>query len=289
MAEKDFNWRANMRPEGPVVSSSQTHEGSEAPPSPLPSAQVPAARPKLNLTKRTVPETPDAPVPASSAALDAAQSVDTASRVRDSDEQHERALESKGSSEKASDAAATEGQGVAVQATEKATGDGPMPEMAKSQPVKEQQTTGGQQETSTGTDSATGANGKDLDQKMPVRPKEYRGTREPRERESQFKSSEGRSRPFDNINWRQASAEQRGAPSRGGPVPSGPRRGGGGPPRGPRNDGGRPSRMNGSGPTSINPAQASESGADQSPSTPTVDEDGWTTVNKSRRGQSNRS
>jgi translation initiation factor 4B len=123
------------------------------------------------------------------------------------------------------------------------------------------------------TSPTTATNG---EQKVPIRAKEPRGEGVPN-----YKS-----RASESGNWRQSSGEHRGG-SRGGHPPSGPRRGGG-PPRGPRNEGGRPPRANGSGPATVHQAQPPQSGGSE-PSTPTPDEDGWTTVpNKSRRGQSGR-
>jgi translation initiation factor 4B len=119
------------------------------------------------------------------------------------------------------------------------------------------------------------ANEASAEQKIPVR------TREPREapRESP------KSRAVESGNWRTASGDQR-APSRGGGnAAGGPRRGG--PARGGR-DNVRPPRANGSGST---PQQPLSPTSDQAPPTPTVDEDGWTTVAapvKGRRGGSSR-
>lgn len=280
-AEKDFNWRNNMRPEPVAKSPGQSREGSEAPTSPAPSAALPAGRPKLNLAKRTVSEATDsaaASTPASSKAspFGAARPIDTAARereieekrLRDKKEADERAKEklakeaaAKEAAEKAAKDAEIAAEKAAEQAAEKTAAEEAAKDNAENKaPADEAKTT-----PQEGVE-VEGSN----EQKGPVR------TREPRDAP--------KSRAVESGNWRTASGEQRGS-SRGGHVPSGPRRGG--PSRGPR-DAARPPRANGNGPAGQQPQSPT---AEQAPATPTVDDDGWTTVvvpSKGRRGQSNR-
>lgn len=255
-AEKEINWRNNMRPVEP-----KSREGSEAPGSPAaaPAAQ-PAGRPRLNLTKRTVSEAPDviSPAPTSkSNPFGAARPIDTAARereveekrIRDKQEAEERAKAEKEAKEaaaveaaekaKAEEAAAAE---AAAEAAEKAKADAEAAAAAGTKPEVQE----GEGE-----------------QKLPVR------TREPRE-------PAPKSRAAESGSWRRAGD----APARG--PPSGPRRSGGAP-RAPRQDGGRPPRSNGTtdarGPLSPTTEKA--------PASPAVDDDGWTTVTqpvKGRRG-----
>jgi translation initiation factor 4B len=93
-AEKDFNWRNNMRPDSAVKSPGESREGSEAPSSPAPSAALPAGRPKLNLTKRTVSEATDAaaasnPSDSKASPFGAARPIDTATREREIEEKRQ--------------------------------------------------------------------------------------------------------------------------------------------------------------------------------------------------------
>ncbi|KXX74190.1 putative RNA-binding protein sce3 [Madurella mycetomatis] len=265
-AEKDFNWRNNMRPDS-AKSPGQSHEGTEAPPSPAgPAAAQPAGRPKLNLAKRTVSEATDA-TPVVSGATDskaspfgAARPIDTAAREREIEERRQkekREAEERAKEEKRAREAA------AKEAAEKAAAE----EAAKANEVADVPA----DETKAAAEEGA-VNSPSGEQKIPIRPREAReGGAGPK------------SRATESGNWRQASGEQR-APSRGGHAPSGPRRGGA--PRGPRSDAGRPPRSNGNNAALQQPQSPS---VEQSPSTPTVDEDGWTMVpNKSRRGQGNR-
>ncbi|KAK4195577.1 putative cytosolic translation initiation factor 4B [Triangularia verruculosa] len=255
-AEKEINWRNNMRPAEP-----KSHEGSEAPSSPAGGpAALPVGRPKLNLTKRTVSEAPDvvSPAPTSkSSPFGAARPIDTAAREREVEEKRikdkleaeEKAKQEKAAKEAAAAEAAEKAkaeEAAAAEAAEKAKADAEAAAAAGTKPE--------------GQEAAAAAEG---EQKLPVR------TREPRE-------PAPKSRAAESGSWRRAAGD---APSRG--APSGPRRGGAAP-RGPRNDGGRPPRSNGTdarGPLSPT--------AEKAPSSPAVDDDGWTTVTqpvKGRRG-----
>ncbi|KAL2181502.1 uncharacterized protein P884DRAFT_5841 [Thermothelomyces heterothallicus CBS 202.75] len=261
-AERDFNWRNSMRPDPPVKSPGQSREGSETPSSPAPSGAVPAGRPKLNLAKRTVSEATDtaaAPPPSDSKPnpFGGARPIDTAARER---EVEERRMREKKEAEERAKAERLAKEAAAAEAAEKAAAEA----AAKANGEKEE---AAEEKKATAQEGA--ANGATAEQRLPLR------TREPREAP--------KSRAAESGNWRAASNEQR-ALSRGGHGPGGPRRGG--PGRGPR-DAGRPPRTNGSGPTQ----QLQSPNTEQAPPTPTVDEDGWTTVaapNKGRRGQASR-
>jgi translation initiation factor 4B len=270
-AEKDNQWRERMRPDAPVKSPIQSRDGSEAPPSPAggPPAQ-PAGRPKLNLTKRTVSDTPGVVSPALSATdpkanpFGAARPIDTAARERLIEEKRLQAIkEKKEADEKAKEEKRLAKEAAAKEAAEKEEAEAAAKAAAEAaeaaKPAEEKE-------------EEASANG---DQKVPIR------TREPREPKDAVANP--KSRATESGNWRSASGDQR-APSRGGHIPSGPRRGGG-VPRGPRSDAGRPPRANG-GPASSQQGQVPQSPTTaETPSTPTVDEDGWTTVpNKGRRG-----
>ncbi|KAK3295791.1 uncharacterized protein B0H64DRAFT_373969 [Chaetomium fimeti] len=268
-AEKDFNWRNNMRPDSSVKSPGESREGSEAPPSPAPSVALPAGRPKLNLAKRTVSEATDAA--ATSNASDskaspfgAARPIDTAARTREIEEKRQKLAkeaEEKAKEEKLAKEAA------AKEAAEKAAEEKAAAEEAAAKAKEEKEASAA--EAKTAPEEGAG-NEASTEQKIPVRTRE---AREP-----------PKSRAVESGNWRTAPGEQR-APSRGSHVPSGPRRGG--PARGPR-DTARPPRTNGNGST---PQQPLSPTSEQAPPTPTVDEDGWTTVAapvKGRRGQSGR-
>jgi len=265
-AEKDFNWRNNMRADAPVKSPVESREPS-APSSPAPAAALPAGRPKLNLAKRTVSEAVDAAAPATSdskaSPFGAARPIDTAAREReieerrlkDKEEAEEKAKQekiAKEAAEKEAAAKAAEEEAKAKEAAANAEKEAPAAEEAKE------------------ATEESPANEASAEQKAPARPREPREPAKP-------------SRAVESGNWRSASAEQR-APSRGSHAPGGPRRGA---PRGPR-DTARPPRANGSGPASEQPQSPT---TEEAPPTPKVDSDGWTTVaapTKGRRGQSNR-
>ncbi|KAK4115273.1 hypothetical protein N656DRAFT_766523 [Canariomyces notabilis] len=266
-AEKETNWRSLMRPDAPAKSPGQSHEGTEAPPSPAASAAAqPSGRPKLQLTKRTVSEAADT-TPAAATTTDskaspfgAARPIDTAARER---EVEERRLREKKEAEERAKEEKRAREAAAKEAAEKAAAE----EAAKANNVADTPV-----EEAKPAAAEAAADGPSSEQKIPIRPREARDS-----------APAPKSRAVESGNWRQASGEQR-APSRGGHIPSGPRRGG--PARGPRSDIPRAPRSSGNGPAPQPPQSPS---VEQSPSTPTVDEDGWTMVpNKGRRGQSNR-
>lgn len=263
-AEKDMQWRSNMRPDN-VKSPGQSRSGSEAPPSPAPAAAVPAApsRPRLNLAKRTISEAPDATSPALTATdskaspFGAARPIDTAAKEREIEQKRVAALQK----QKEEEERAKEEQRLAKEAAEKkaeeeaaaAAAAAKAAEAAKEMQSAESEAKQEDEAPPKPTEAAS-----PTEQKVPIR------QREPRE--------PLKTRATESGNWRQSSGEHRG--SRG--TPTGPRRAGG-PSRGGRHDGQRPPRANG--------------GRDSQPSTPisagpepTADEDGWTTVKKARGG-----
>ncbi|KAL8859956.1 MAG: hypothetical protein Q9178_003504 [Gyalolechia marmorata] len=112
-AEKDSQWRNNMKPDAPAApparSPALSNRDSSTPSSPLaapatlPSAPGPAApttRPKLNLAKRTVSEAPsEAPAMERSESKNnpfgAAKPIDTAAKEKEIEEKREAALKEK--------------------------------------------------------------------------------------------------------------------------------------------------------------------------------------------------
>jgi translation initiation factor 4B len=262
-AEKDNQWRSNMRPDSVKASPGQSRDGSEAPASPgatTPAAApaAPVGRPRLNLQKRTVSEATDALSPstagdAKASPFGAARPINTAQREKEIEEKREQQLkEKRDADEKAKEEKRLAKEAAAKEAEEKAA------EAAEAAPAaadadKESKTT------------EAGAS----DEKIPVRSKG------PREGAPPLKT-----RPSDTGNWRQASGELRSPRV----APSGPRRGGGGPARGGRSDGPRPPRANGS-PTT----QAASAEGDAEPSTAPVEDEGWTTVIVPKKGRGGRS
>ena len=297
-AEKDTQWRSNMRPDPPAKSPGQSREGSEAPPSPAAAPVQPAGRPKLNLTKRTVSEAPAVTSPALSTTdnkaspFGAARPIDTATREREIEEKRVLALkQKKEADEKAKEERRLAKEAAAKEAAEKAAAEKAAAEKAAEEAAEEAaaKKIEAQKEASQAQEAkeeasqdppetpTTGTQAQDGEKKTPSQsPNETRSDSAPA-----FKS-----RAAESGNWRQPSGEPRGS-SHGGNAPAGPRRGGG-PPRGPRGDGGRhSSRVNGGGP----PQHRQTDRSQQSPSepAPATDEDGWTIVpNKNRRGQNPR-
>ncbi|KAK4152864.1 hypothetical protein C8A00DRAFT_44160 [Chaetomidium leptoderma] len=284
-AEKDINWRNNMRAGAPAKSPGESREGSEAPSSPAPAAALPAGRPKLNLTKRTVSEA--APAAAGSAPADtkaspfgAARPIDTAAKEREIEErrvQDKKEAEEKAKEEKlAKEAAAKEAAEKAVEkaAAEKAAAEKAAAEKATAEKATAEKAAANEASKASEEKEAPAAEPKTAPQEGAVKEAsdEQKGPAQPREAREAPKT-----RAAESGNWRQ---------SRGGHASGGPRRGGGAP-RGPR-DTTRAPRANGNGPT---PSQPTSPTTEQAPPTPAVDADGWTKVvvpTKGRRGQSNR-
>ncbi|PKS13278.1 hypothetical protein jhhlp_000049 [Lomentospora prolificans] len=285
-AERDMQWRSNMRPNPQNASPSQSREGSETPASPSQAPAAPATRPKLNLAKRTVSEAPDAASPATtgdskSNPFGGARPIDTMAREREIEEKRQQAIkERREAEEKAKEERRLAKEAAAKEAAAKAEAEASAAASLAEEEAKPESVTiesvGASKESADATTSDEKAgNGTSKEQKLPARPREPREPREPKE------PKEGRpeikSRATESGNWRQPSGEHR-AP-RG--APSGPRRGGGG--RGGRNDGARGSRANGN-----SAQQPPATPVTAEPATPTQDEDGWTTVTiprGSRRGQ----
>ncbi|KAI1001751.1 hypothetical protein K3495_g6451 [Podosphaera aphanis] len=92
-AEQDNQWRTKMRPDVPVANSSvPSRDGSETSSSPAPGVNVAPSRPKLNLTKRTVPDTSSILSPSSTSGdakaspFGAAKPIDTATKEKEIEE-----------------------------------------------------------------------------------------------------------------------------------------------------------------------------------------------------------
>lgn len=289
-AERDSQWRSNMRPDAPAKTPGQSREGSEAPPSPAAQQAVPASRPKLNLVKRTVSEAPAVVSPSVAANADsksspfgAARPIDTAAKEREIEEKRIQALkEKKEAEEKAKEEKRLAKEAAAKEAAEKAAKA--EEEAAAAAKAKEEEAANQAEaaaeaaaEEKQPPEEKAGSNDNTGEQKLPVRSREPRPPRED--------VANVRSRAAESGNWRRPSGGEQRAPSRGAHVPSGPRRGASNLRVRPRGDSARPPRANGSGPASVHQDQPPQSATEQSPSTPTMDEDGWTTVpNKGRRG-----
>ncbi|KAH7037823.1 uncharacterized protein B0I36DRAFT_359463 [Microdochium trichocladiopsis] len=264
-AEMDNQWRSNMKPD--QTSASGSRDGSQAPMSPGgPESAAPAARPRLNLQKRTVTE---APADASSSAggdakaspFGAARPIDTAAKEKEIAEKREQtAKEQKEAEEKAKEERRLAKEAAAKEAEEKAAAD-----------AKEAEEKAAEKDAAAAAAAEVKAEEKveSETQKIPVRPKED--------------AEAPKSRAAGSGSWRSSGDQPR--PARGGGyVPRGRgdgTRGRGGAPRGgaPRSFEGRPPRANGSAPAAgaqdvpPSPAAASESEA-----APAQDPEGWTTV-----------
>ena len=280
-AERDNQWRSNMRPDAPPARSPvPSRPGSEAPSSPALTPAAPAApagRPKLNLQKRTVVDAPGVMSPSltgtdsKASPFGAARPIDTAAREREIAEKHEQALkEKKEADEKAKEDRRLAKEAAAKEAAEKAVaeeaaepnGNAEKTDAAPAtEPTPEAPEAAEPENTETGVAAEAGAAGENgentTEQKIPTRPKEPR--------EPAFKS-----RATESGSWRQSSGDRT---PRG--PPSGHReRRGGGAPRGGR--GGMEER------------QSSRRGEPSTPTTPVVDEDGWTTVPAGAKGRRGR-
>ena len=98
-AELDTEWRARMRPDPPATKepSAPSSPAAASPASPAPAPSAPATRPKLNLQKRTVSESPAAPIGGESKAspFGGARPTDTAAREREIEEKRGLAIRQK--------------------------------------------------------------------------------------------------------------------------------------------------------------------------------------------------
>lgn len=111
-AEKDSQWRNNMRPDAPAPtpaparSPAMSNHGSSTPSSPLaapatlPTPAAPTVRPKLNLQKRTLTEAPSdlqttQTSDSKSSPFGAAKPIDTATKEKEIEEKRQAALKEK--------------------------------------------------------------------------------------------------------------------------------------------------------------------------------------------------
>ncbi|KAK0703320.1 hypothetical protein B0T26DRAFT_806927 [Lasiosphaeria miniovina] len=261
-AEKDSQWRSNMRPDLTGESPVQSCEGSEAPPYPAGHpATLPMLRPKLNLTKRTISEMPAVPSPVAPATeakdskaspFGAARPVDTATRDREIEEKRIQAIKDKNHADKKAkkdkriakenaikEPAAREAAAAEAAAKEAAASLEPKrrelrearetARIAKSRAMKSRNWRSGSGDQQAPTRSAHAPNA--------PRHEEAAASLEPKRQESREvrkTAAIAKSRAMESENWRSASRDQR-APARGAHAPSAPRCGGG-PPRGPRSD-----------------------------------------------------
>ncbi|RFU34956.1 hypothetical protein B7463_g1414, partial [Scytalidium lignicola] len=263
-AEQDSQWRAKMRPDPPAASSPvASREGSEAPSSPA-IAPATGGRPRLNLAKRTVSETPDVLSPSSVSGeskpnpFGGARPIDTAAKEREIEEKRLAVLrEKKEAEEKAREEKREAAKAAKAVESEKQEGI-ETPESDK-KVEGEDASKNGPTEHET-QDSTTG------DEKS-AKPSEV--------------VRENKPRPVDVGTWRRSSS---GPKTPRDDAPRGGRGRGDGPPRGPRHDGGRPPRSNTNGgaapPTSRQAAPTEPNAEAVAP-----EEDGWSTVSKPRKNQ----
>ncbi|KAI1200052.1 hypothetical protein F5X97DRAFT_105973 [Nemania serpens] len=310
-AELDNQWRSNMRPDLPVKSPEQSREGSEAPPSPAASgAAVVAAggRPRLQLAKRTVSESPDVTSPgaagdAKASPFGAARPIDTAAKEREIADKRDQLLKDKKESEEkakeerrlAKEAAAKEAAEKAAAEAEAAKVEAAKTEAAKAEAAKAEAAKAEVAKAEAAKAETAKAEAPEEKTEAPVEPKvvptegvqngatgDQKLASKPRE-----SAQNPRSRAAESGNWRTAPGEQR--QGRGGyvnaPRGRGDPRGRGGAPRGPRGSyDGRAPRANGNpSAPAPQPTQAASS-TTEAEAAPTQDPDGWTTVpSKGRR------
>ena len=127
-AERDNQWRTNMRPDAPAKSPtpSQSRETSN-PPSPA-QPPAPATRPKLNLAKRTVSEAvPASPAPetgdSKASPFGAARPIDTTAREKEIEEKRQLAIRQKREADEKARAEKAEEKRAAKEAKEKSLAD----------------------------------------------------------------------------------------------------------------------------------------------------------------------
>ncbi|KAG6004473.1 hypothetical protein E4U21_001045 [Claviceps maximensis] len=273
-AEKDFQWRSNMKRDpvvAPAVTESPASPSSTAPAPALP----PTSRPRLNLQKRTVSEAPEASVAASGDAkaspFGAARPINTAAREQAIEEKRQQALlEKKEAEEKAKEerrlARLAAAEKEEAEKAEKAVQAEKAAQAEKAVEAKRQEEAA-ISNLKNGEAVSTAQEG--TEQNTVAKTPE---AREPVKEAPKSKATE-------SFNWRSASSDHRGA--RG--AYNGPRGGrGGAHHRGARNEG-RGHRANGTpNREQTFPAQGSGEGE-----ATTVDEDGWTTVpnKKGRQGR----
>ncbi|KAK7711059.1 Eukaryotic translation initiation factor 4B [Diaporthe eres] len=302
-AESNNQWRSAMRPDPPAQSPVPSRPASEAPSSPALAPAAPAAtggRPKLNLAKRTVSEAPGVLSPSltsdsKASPFGAARPIDTAARERLIEEKHQQALkEKKEAEEKAKEERRLAKEAAEKEAAEKEVAEKEAAEKAAAEKEAAPATsTNGDAEktdapgnTEAAQDAAAAGTEKTEDGENAADPSEKGSARAP---------AAAPSRAVESGNWRQSTGERGG---RGGFSGRGERRGGGGPRGGRGFDERQPSRgsrgyeerqFSRGGGRGLEERQPSRRGGEPStPTTPTVDEDGWTTVSgaaKNRRGR----
>lgn len=253
--ELDNQWRARMRPDPPAQPSAPVSDATPAAApaaSPVQAAPALATRPKLNLQKRTVPDhdiTSPTTGDSKSSPFGAARPIDTAARERQVEEKR---LQKKKEAEEKAKAEAEEKQKLAQEqelAKQKEKEDA-----AKSAANTAPEATNGSKE---GTSAPTSGEKdveilqrKDVPENADAPSASAEAPVAPSESKAPTAKENDRPQPPSraNSNWR----------------PSGPRRGSGHGQQAPRNRG--------------SPKAAPQ------PPTPTVDEDGWSTVSAKPRG-----
>ncbi|KAK2604939.1 hypothetical protein N8I77_007829 [Diaporthe amygdali] len=303
-AESNSQWRSAMRPDPPTQSPVPSRPASEAPSSPALAPAAPAAtggRPKLNLAKRTVSEAPGVLSPSltsdsKSSPFGAARPIDTAARERVIEEKHQQALKEK----KEAEEKAKEDRRLAKEAAEKEAAEKEVAEQeaaekaaAEKEAAEASNTNGDVNKsdapvtTEAAQDAQAAETEKTEDGVNAANTTEKSATRS--------REPTAASRATESGNWRSSTGERG---SRGGFSGRGERRGGGAPRGGRGFDERQPSRggrgyeerqASRGGGRGLEERQPSRRGGEPStPTTPVVDEDGWTTVStaaKNRRGR----
>lgn len=255
-AEQDNQWRSKMRPDVPVTNSPiRSRDGSEAPSSPALGVIPGASRPRLNLSKRTVSDTPEqisnvASSDAKPSPFGAAKPIDTAAKEREIEEKRLAAIKEK----READEKANEEKREAAKAL-KISKDIEKIEILK---------------RSTAENPASGDSANEANPENIVKPKEP--------------GRESKPKPSDSGAWRRASHT---APSTRDDIPRGPRgirngpvggsRGRG---EGPRQYDDRVNRKNTNGetlPVVIAPQRSLEAEIQ------VAEEDGWSMVSKAKK------
>ncbi|KAF1982447.1 hypothetical protein K402DRAFT_397534 [Aulographum hederae CBS 113979] len=272
-AEMDNQWRSKMRPDPPAKSSTPTPDAS-VPSSPA-QATAPASRPKLNLAKRTVSEAQPSPTVESSDAkaspFGAARPIDTAQREKEIEEKRELSIRQK---KEADDKVREEKRAKEAAAKEKAAEpkspaiDEPVEgengeEAPKANNVQILQRAGGENgDTAAAAEDAetaeVPANGTNADEAPTTRRRDFtpRGGRGGGSGPRGGGRGGARGGPSEGGGWRRGSGQGRGGEGRGG--------GGQGQDR---------TR------SPVEPKSAT------TPTTPSVDEDGWSVAGRPKQGK----
>jgi translation initiation factor 4B len=126
-AELDNSWRARMRPDQPPAKEPSNPPSPAATPATPAAPAAPASRPKLNLQKRTVTDTPSSPAAntdSKASPFGGARPIDTAARERQVEERRQLALRQKKEAEEKAKAEKAEKQ---RQSKEQAKSEKPVP------------------------------------------------------------------------------------------------------------------------------------------------------------------